>query len=489
MPVGKQHYVDLVDGEFRGTNADDLQAVFTALEASGQKDHLVVHFHGGLVGRAAAEGIAESLTPLYLKSKAYPLFFYWHSNALSVLAHNLDEVAKEPVFWRLVRRLALMLAGKLAEKPGGRGPTIQTESFKDVPDDPDELLEWTRQREPASRDDVADLPKSQQDQIEKAIKDDPVIKAESLAIGATLREPDEIEREQQTRARGGPAVRASRKTLMSPSVLKEIAKESPEPGTRGIGTLVAIAKYGVEISVAVITRYRGHRDHGLLPTIVEEVARTLYADSIGSTVWTLMKGDTHDAFKGGPLTHGGTAFIGQLLKWWKPGRRLTLVGHSTGAIYIGHLLEYADKGLPADARIDVVFLAPACTFEFLRERLPIFKRRVTKFRMFGLKDELERGYWEVPVLYPASLLYMVSGLFEDPVVDMPIVGMQRYFSGAAPYDDAATKEVMTWIDNRCVWSVADGGVGGLQSGALKHGGFDEDLTTRSSLQHILSTGF
>jgi hypothetical protein len=489
MTIGKEHYVDLVDGEFKGTNASDLTNLFARLDGSPQKDHLVVHFHGGLVGRPAAEGKAELLAPLYLKRGAYPLFFYWNSGVLSVLAHNLDEVGKEPVFWRLVRRLALLLAGKLAEKPGARGPTIKTESIKDVPEDPKELLEWTRQREPAERDDIADLSDSQRNQIERELKADMDLKAESQAIAAGMREPEEIERDQAARSRGGPPVRASRKTLMSPEVLKEIAKDSPEPGTRSVGTLIALAKYGVEISVAVIKRYRSNRDHGLLPTIAEEVARTLYADSIGSTVWTLMKNDTRDAFGGDPLVHGGTAFVGEVLKWWKPGRRLTVVGHSTGAIYIGHVLEHLDKDLPPDARIDVVFLAPACTFEFMRERLPVFKRRVAKFRMFALKDELERGYWEVPVLYPASLLYMVSGLFEDPTVDMPIVGMQRYFSGAAPYDDAAIGEVVAWIGKRSVWSVADDGLAGLQSGSLRHGGFDEDVTTRASLEHILANGF
>src|SRR5262245_24719264 len=124
MTIGKEHYVDLVDGEFKGT-----------------------------------------------KSGAYPLFFYWNSGALSVLAHNLDEVGKEPVFWRLVRRLALLLAGKLAEKPGARVPKIHTETIKDVPEDPKELLEWTRQREPVSRDDVADLSSSQRNQIERECLD------------------------------------------------------------------------------------------------------------------------------------------------------------------------------------------------------------------------------------------------------------------------------------------------------------------------------
>src|SRR5262249_22317784 len=48
---------------------------------------------------------------------------------------------------------------------------IQTESIKDVPEDPKELLEWTRQREPVSRDDVADLSSSQRNQIERECLD------------------------------------------------------------------------------------------------------------------------------------------------------------------------------------------------------------------------------------------------------------------------------------------------------------------------------
>ncbi len=488
MTVSKHHYLDVVDGEFRGTTAADLEELFKAVEESEYRDHLVLHFHGGLVPRTTAETIAATLLPDYLGGGAYPVFFFWNSGALKVLANNLDEVAQEPVFWRLVRRLSQLLAGKLAETVRTRGLQIQIESLKDIPEEHEALLEWTRQREPGARADFDELSNSQRNQIERELKQDAVLVAESRAIAAGLREPQEIERDLTTRARGAPSVRASRKTLMSPAVLKRIAEESPEPGTRSLTTIAAIAKYGVEITAAVVGRYRSGRDHGLLTTIVEEVARSLYADSIGSTVWALMKGDTEDAFGGDPQHHGGTAFIGHLAQWWKVGRRITLVGHSTGAIYIGHLLEYADPVLPAEVKFDIVFLAPACTFEFVNKRLPVFTRRVSAFRMFALSDGLERGYWEVPVLYPASLLYMVSGLFEDPVVDMPIVGMQRYFNTTGPYDQPAVRAVAKWMADRCVWSVSDGAPG-LQTAANKHGEFDEDLKTRTSLKHLLLNGF
>ncbi|NQD92939.1 alpha/beta fold hydrolase [Pseudomonas sp. CrR25] len=478
----------MLDGEFNGTTAGDLEQLFSTVTSSPTADHLVVHFHGGLVPRSAAEKMAEGLLPVYREAGAYPVFFFWNSGALKVLANNLDEVIKEPVFWRLVRRLAQLLAGKLGESMATRGLTIETESIKDIPENPEDLLEWTRKHEPRPSEAITDLTPTQSNQIERELKQDAVLKAESAAIAAALREPAEIAQDLALPKRGGAAVRASRKSLMSPAVLKRIAEDSPEPGTRSVATLLAIAKYGVQIARAVIGRYRNGRDHGLLTTIVEEVARTLYADSIGSTVWTLMKGDTRDAFGPEPLRHGGTAFVQHLVAWWKPGRRITLIGHSTGALYIGYLLEQADRLLPAAAKFDVVFLAPACTYDFLNERLPLLTRRIAGFRLFGLKDELERNYWEVPLLYPSSLLYMVSGLFEDPVVDMPIVGMQRYLSASGPYDQPAVRSVTEWIGQRSLWSQVDEGQG-LQSTAERHGGFSADPGTLQSLKHILQHGF
>jgi hypothetical protein len=207
-------------------------------------------------------------------------------------------------------------------------------------------------------------------------------------------------------------------------------------------------------------------------------------DSIGALAWVLMKNDTRDAFGADAQIFGGTAFLAELKKWSRQGRRITLVGHSTGAIYIGNFLEQADALLDPGVKFDVVFLAPACSFEFMNAKLPFFEKRVARLRLFGLKDERERGYWEVPVLYPASLLYLVSGLFEEPTVDMPLVGMQRYFSNADPYVTPEMKAVTKYLRDKCVWSLAAGGAG-LNCGAERHGGFDRDPATRESLTEFL----
>lgn len=102
-----------------------------------------------------------------------------------------------------------------------------------------------------------------------------------------------------------------------------------------------------------------------------------------------------------------------------------------------------------------------------------------------LKDELDRGYWEVPVIYPASLLYLVSGLFEDESGDTPLVGMQRFFCGTDPYATSDIKAVVSYLQGKCVWSISQGGPG-LSTSATKHGAFHDDPDTCKSLEIFLS---
>ncbi|MEN3370744.1 MAG: hypothetical protein V7609_2887 [Verrucomicrobiota bacterium] len=484
-----EHYIDLAAGKFNKTSPADLAQLFTKVGQSAAKDHVVIHFHGGLVSRASAEASAEGLLPTYESAGAYPVFFFWRSDLWTTLSKNLSEIAQEPVFKRLVKRLLQLAFSKLKDHAGAKsGGTLPLVSESSLPDDPVLLAEYAAAREPNNAT-LADasLTESQVEQAELELETDAVLLEESRAI-AEWTAPTVADASTTARAGTGAAT-APRPTLMSTSVRNELAQEQAKTGARaGLFTVVALAKHGIMILKRVIERFAGRRDHGLYVTIVEEVLRELYLDSIGALAWTLMKNDTRDAFGADAQLFGGTAFLAELKKWWQPGRRITLVGHSTGAIYIGNFLEHADSLLDPAAKFDVVFLAPACSFEFMAEKRPFFERRVNRVRLFGLRDERERGYWEVPVLYPASLLYLVSGLFEEPTVDMPLVGMQRYFSDSDPYATPGMKTVANYFDEKCVWSLAEGAAAGLNSGAARHGGFDEDPATRESLKEFLRTG-
>ena len=85
-----------------------------------------------------------------------------------------------------------------------------------------------------------------------------------------------------------------------------------------------------------------------------------------------------------------------------------------------------------------------------------------------------------------SLLYFVSGVLEEsPAV--PLSGLARCFSGVAPYQEllAIRNYVYAEEQNRIVLSTAQGLASGLNSLAEHHGDFDNDTTTRASIQAYL----
>ncbi len=485
------HQIDLKNGRFDGTSPADLQALFAAAAAHANGRNLVIHFHGGLVARPGALQTAATMRAAAEAGQAYPIFFIWNSDLLTTLAGNLTQIGQEEAFKRLVRRIAQIVLSKLGEKAGGRGAPLELVSIKQLPSDMERLEETLTGREAAlTPPDDLSLSDVQETQAEQLLRDDLALRTEAARIANGLRRPEEIESDLKTR--GAAPVQGSTQTLMSAAILQEIAAESPDPGDRSAGVALTLVKFGVQIAIAVLKRYTAGRDHGLYSTIVEETLRALYLDNVGILTWSLMKNDTADAFGPDPQTHGGTAFVRELAARWQPGQRVTLVGHSTGAIYITEFIKAIDPLLPADARLDVIFLAGAASFPYLHQNLDPLRRRIGRIRTFGLTDAQEMGYWEVPLLYKGSLLYLVSGLLEEGAADQPLIGMARYFSGRPPYDLPEVTEVLDALlpPETRVWSGEGSQDAGRRCTATKHGMIDdEDAPTLESLTHILANGF
>ena len=77
-----------------------------------------------------------------------------------------------------------------------------------------------------------------------------------------------------------------------------------------------------------------------------------------------------------------------------------------------------------------------------------------KIRSFAMKNELEIVDRMGGMVYPRSLLDFVSGVAEQEV-DMPLLGMHRYFSEKAPYTETPVPEVVAFLnreEGRLVWS-------------------------------------
>src|SRR6516225_9059498 len=110
------HHIDLVDGKFCRTTADDLNRAFNNLQTS---NHLCVFFHGGLVPRSEGLDTASLLAGDYTNAGAYPFFFIWNSGLLDARNSGLLDALKgamrcdKPPFASIVNYTFRIVARKI----------------------------------------------------------------------------------------------------------------------------------------------------------------------------------------------------------------------------------------------------------------------------------------------------------------------------------------------------------------------------------------
>ena len=262
---------------------------------------------------------------------------------------------------------------------------------------------------------------------------------------------------------------------------------------------------------------------GITGTIVEEILRTLYLSRFGSSIWEEMKNETEGAFGPNPDVFGDTAVIEELVKLIhaQPQLSVMLLGHSTGAVYIGNFLQNVDAALDADGNdtFDLMssFMAAADTFTF--SLINYLRRRVRALRAFGMTDQTEQrdllmssDVAPIPMppilgkVYPHSLLYLISGTLETfapsisssaphdlDTLDMPIFGMDRFFGANDPLDASNYPDIESArleLENekgsnlfmRVLSPTSDIAPPGQRCQAQKHGGFPLDPQMVDSLR-------
>ncbi len=497
MTIGKEYYVHLENGKFAQNkySKDDLDHLFQTFRKHENKNLLVVHFHGGLVSHRRGLEISDRLkNECYEPAGAYPVFFLWESHPWETVKNNLGEIFKEVIFERLKKHVVQFALGKLEESPMQRGQRLQLPSDSDVWD---ELEIVAKEQTPYANIDpnilasVEAISKEQERQFKERLDEDNKLKDEIEKIVRGLLPSPSVQ------ARGAQ-VQGSTTTLMSENILANI--RTGATSTRGPMMTIRIIKGAVTVLIKVIKRFIQHRDHGFYPTIIEELLREFYVANAGKIVWDAMKKDTADSFicpiSGESQIYGGTAFLEELKKGWLNGHkpRIVLIGHSAGSIYICHWLKAVERQeLPAEMKFDVLFLAPACTFDLFARTLDNYNHRIAHFRTFGMEDKLEQKDKALGPAYPLSLLYLISGIFEKEV-DKPLIGMNRFYSGSGPFDPNSNKNIKKALDFLCVdpkkifWSIVKKGPG-KNSEAATHGDFDDDSATLNSIKHILQRDF
>ena len=515
------------------TNPEDIDGIVARLR-SDPRGHLILHFHGGLVDKQNGMKSSEELLPTYSPSPAsggYPLFFIWESGPWETIRNNLTELADEPVFKQLLRKLVQYSAEHLGVGlpfADGRGTgrravgSMQTEisqafeAFWSYPSMGTIPLH-TVVMHPTDEARSASLGVDE-DEIQADIEQDPEVQAaiSSLSRAATISRSGFAADGPET-PQSGFAALAAEVLLQAPDAWGPDARG---PDARGGISMLAVAGLLGRMLRGVLARVQSGRDHGLYATCVEELVRAFKIAGSGAhewakaLEWNRMKQDTIDAFGPDPDKHVGTALLSRLKGAIDNGydlRRVTLIGHSTGAIYVANWLEHSANYLPADLKQDVVLLAPAITYERLAQTLDRCSQRIGTFRMFSMHDQYERDdqvlgddnqvdrNWR-RYLYPSSLLYLVSGILESRIVngtlrdepDMPLVGMERFYSDVATYDDVsfpAIARVRSWFAAQrdpLVWSVSSNAAPGFTCACKDHGGFTNEPQTVASLRHIVS---
>lgn len=118
-----------------------------------------------------------------------------------------------------------------------------------------------------------------------------------------------------------------------------------------------------------------------------------------------------------------------------------LVSHSAGSIPICEAVQALPQIRSAGSAFQfgkLVLLAPAVKMKLFHDTImkSASDGLYREIRIFALDDAHEAGDALVPVLYPRSLLYFVSGVAErSGAGDMTVLGMHRHFDRRDPYVD------------------------------------------------------
>jgi hypothetical protein len=456
------------------TPATQLSQIFAGFTASGLKS-MTIFFHGGLVAEGEANDFAKNFFFKKVQDEfgSYPVFVIWESGPLeSIQSALLDIFSNSPLFLKILQKLMKHVGRKLnreavmesamAEEAAlmhdALEAALESEMLPAV--DPDRLSAL----DPSSGAQIPPVSQAEITALTEDLATDPIANAALQSVLAELARstPEAALTEGSTET---PAVKSNHRTaFLSPKVLAELQEAAATREAAGAAefalTPASIWLFVGKIFVAVIDRFNSGTDHGFEVTILEEIYRHLYADKVGRFLWDEMKENAQEAYAANPALdpggaptddfHGGTLFI-TLLKEHLDANgpfELNLIGHSAGCIHICHFVERAAKILGPNLTLrSVTFTAPACNFATFHEFLMPHASAIKTLRVFVMKDELERKdplVKGVRLLYPHSLLYLVSGILEERT-DTPLIGLARHLQRQLAAGDLIGKAVQDFL--------------------------------------------
>jgi hypothetical protein len=233
--------------------------------------------------------------------------------------------------------------------------------------------------------------------------------------------------------------------------------------------------------IGVATRSARASRGGFADAAIEALARRG-----GKPVWGQMKKSAENASGNGGGARLAAELTAKLWKTLKGEVELHALGHSAGAIFHAYflplLVSQRPAGVPPVSVRTLHLLAPAVTSDLFKERLkPLIGsgKPITTLATYTMTDEFEQADDSMKP-YGKSLLYLVSGSFED-AVPTKILGLQKSLKQDVQlirfFGLAGTEKVAD-----IVFSKTSSGVPlTARSESTRHGGFDNDVATMTSV--------
>ena len=421
------------------------------------------------MGEGGGLRTAETLTSVYRRADAHPVFLVWETGLATTVRDNLAELGGTKLFRKVVTYAIRHAARYLGASVPGRGAG--------------ELMT------------LAEAEALWENQIDIVTMDE----GARSAVGAGSLEEWELERpimevEVEQDVAGDPEIEEIE--LEGPGT--DLATLPEPPGDGRLLELAAVAKVIAGVIHRVVRRFLTDRDHGLVPTVVEEALRGVYLADLGRWAWSGMKDKATDMWLPnsvpvGEDDHVGTHLLDLLADLQaRTGVQVHLVGHGAGSIAICGLLTarrarhpglHVSTASPSWRRP----CAPTCSSSsWWQATCPVFGRTPCATTRSA---SIPRGQDLPPV---AALLHrrMSRGRRRRHATGRTAPSS----GGHQALHEPPASTVATWLgardSNRLVTGPTDDTAGvGLGTTARRHADFDEDAATQESLvAWILETG-
>jgi len=489
-----------------GIADDDQKDILDNLAAELAKPgaKVLLHLHGGLVDQASGEAVAKRLSGTgpdswQRGSDWTQVYVVWRTGALETIKTNWqDLVHDDRLYQTVVKKLIDFVARRLGV-PGvsARGPGSFAMKEEDIlralrgeagPRPFDAIDREVSIERPAGQratlmgyQSEGELAGDFLEELER----DLVFQQAATDIDEAINVPSgargpELGANQAAGERMRERLDANIKRELEPPVINA-------SGARGIVTsTVFLLEHAGQAAFRCFKRFRSGRDHGLHATIVEEVCRELYGDLVGAKVWGMMVQDAADHFGSAGL---GSTLVDILSK--NPPENLVVTAHSAGSIWATHLLR-AMKAKGMAPGVKLFLLAPAVRTDMFAAMLDDAGDMITRCRMITMTDKLERRdavlSHDRSYIYPSSLLYLVSGMFEErkaePYPDAPLLGMQRFttLAGLVGAEADAAKSITSFFE-KADHGIISSPTRGI-SMADSHGAFDDEPLTLATARSM-----